>query len=156
VIGAHDDGAENYQRPWVCWGSMPMTPRLRALCDRGFALLAAMSPFMSAQAAVVPARVLAIEAAKKRTPLLERIIMLREAGRIGLKRGVGGLGGPPTRQQDRRFDLPSMGPTIARVARAGLAGIAVIGGPPFAETSGSSSSDRAGLLVGAPQSGGGA
>ena len=34
----------------------------------------------------------------------------------------------PKQRQDRRFDLPSIGPdTIARAARAGLAGIAVVG-----------------------------
>jgi hypothetical protein len=35
----------------------------------------------------------------------------------------------PKRRQDRRFDLPSIGPdTVARAARAGLAGIAVVAG----------------------------
>jgi DUF1009 family protein len=98
--------------------------------ERGFALLAAMSPFDVGQAAVIARRrVLAIEAAEGTDAMLERVAALRKAGRIGLPLGVGVLVKAPKARQDRRFDLPSIGPgTIARAAAAGLAGVAVIAG----------------------------
>jgi UDP-2,3-diacylglucosamine hydrolase len=98
--------------------------------DRGFAVLAAMSPFDVGQAAVVArGRVLAIEAAEGTDGMLDRVAALRENGRIALPRGVGVLVKAPKRRQDRRFDLPSIGPaTVAGAAKAGLAGIAVVAG----------------------------
>ena len=98
--------------------------------DLGFSLLAATSPFDIGQAAVVArARVLAVEAAEGTDAMLERIGTLREIGRIGLPRGVGVLVKAPKRRQDRRYDLPSIGPnTIAKAAQAGLAGVAVVAG----------------------------
>ena len=94
------------------------------------ALLAATSPFDIGQAAVIARhRVLAIEAAEGTDAMLERVAALRAAGRIGLPPGVGVLVKAPKRRQDRRYDLPSIGPdTVARVAAAGLAGIAVVAG----------------------------
>jgi DUF1009 family protein len=82
------------------------------------------------QAAVIAGhRVLAIEAAEGTDAMLDRVAAMREAGRIALAPGVGVLVKAPKRRQDRRFDLPSIGPdTVARTARAGLAGIAVIAG----------------------------
>jgi DUF1009 family protein len=56
----------------------------------------------------------------------------------------------PKPQQDRRFDLPSIGPaTVEGAARAGLSGIAVLAGEtimaePAALAAGA---DRAGLFV---------
>ncbi len=98
--------------------------------DRGFALLAAMSPFDVGQAAVVAkGRVLAIEAAEGTDGMLRRMVALREEGRLRTPRGVGVLVKAPKRAQDRRFDLPSIGPdTVLNASRAGLAGIAVVTG----------------------------
>jgi UDP-2,3-diacylglucosamine hydrolase len=95
---------------------------------RGFAVLDAMSPFDVGQAVVVARRrVLAVEAAEGTDAMLERIVALRQAGRIGLPAGTGVLVKAPKRNQDRRFDLPSVGPgTIARAAQAGLSGLAVV------------------------------
>ena len=76
--------------------------------------------------------------------------LLREAGRIRLGRGAGVLVKAPKRRQDRRFDLPSIGPdTVARAARAGLAGIAVIAGATIAAEPQRlvEAADRAGLFV---------
>ena len=56
----------------------------------------------------------------------------------------------PKRGQDRRFDLPSIGPqTVARAAEAGLAGIAVAGGATIiAEPQRvAAAADRVGLFV---------
>jgi UDP-2,3-diacylglucosamine hydrolase len=98
--------------------------------DRGFALLAAMSPFDVGQAVVVAkGRVLAIEAAEGTDGMLRRVVALREEGRLGLPRGIGVLVKAPKLAQDRRFDLPSIGPdTVLNASRAGLAGVAVVAG----------------------------
>ena len=87
-----------------------------------------MSAFDVGQASVIAGRrVLAIEAAEGTDAMLDRVAAMRETGRIRLPNGVGVLVKAPKRRQDRRFDLPSIGPdTIVRAARAGLAGIAVI------------------------------
>jgi len=107
-------------------------PDGEAMADiaRGFELLAAMSPHDVGQAAVIAkGRVLAVEAAEGTDGMLLRVIALREEGRIGLPRGVGVLVKAPKQRQDRRFDLPSIGPdTVLNAARAGLAGIAVVAG----------------------------
>jgi DUF1009 family protein len=97
---------------------------------RGFAMLDALSPFDVGQAAVVArGHVLAVEAAEGTDGMLERIAALRKSGRIGLPRGVGVLVKAPKQRQDRRFDLPSIGPdTVHKLAQAGLAGVAVIAG----------------------------
>ena len=54
---------------------------------------------------------------------------LRAEGRIRAATGRGVLVKAPKSNQDLRFDLPTIGPrTIEGVARAGLAGVAVIAG----------------------------
>ncbi len=61
--------------------------------------------------------------------MLERIAELRKIGRVTTAPGIGVLVKAPKPGQDRRFDLPSIGPrTIEKVARAGLAGLAVTAG----------------------------
>jgi DUF1009 family protein len=73
--------------------------------------------------------VLAIEAADGTDEMLAHIAALRASGRISTARGVGVLVKAPKPGQDRRLDMPSIGPrTIESIARAGLAGIAVVGG----------------------------
>ena len=97
---------------------------------RGFEMLAAMSPFDVGQAVVIgKGHVLAVEAAEGTDAMLQRVAALREAGRIRLPRGVGVLVKAPKQRQDRRFDLPSIGPdTVLHAAQAGLAGIAIVAG----------------------------
>jgi DUF1009 family protein len=96
----------------------------------GLGLLAAQSPFDVGQAVVVANRyVLAVEAAEGTDRMLARVAELREAGRIKISRGVGVLVKAPKIGQDRRFDMPTIGPqTVDGVARAGLAGLAVLAG----------------------------
>jgi hypothetical protein len=61
--------------------------------------------------------------------MLARIAELRRLGRVTAPAGVGVLVKAPKPGQDRRFDLPSIGPrTIELVAGAGLAGLAVTAG----------------------------
>jgi UDP-2,3-diacylglucosamine hydrolase len=78
---------------------------------------------------VAKGRVLAIEAAEGTDGMLRRVVALREEGRLGLPRGIGVLVKAPKLAQDRRFDLPSIGPdTVLNASRAGLAGVAVVAG----------------------------
>jgi DUF1009 family protein len=95
---------------------------------RGLAVLRAIGPFDVGQAVVVADyRVLAIEAADGTDGMLAHVAALRRSGRIRVSGGVMVKAPKPT--QDRRIDLPTIGPqTIEGAARAGLAGIAVVAG----------------------------
>src|SRR4029077_20265840 len=80
--------------------------------------------------AVVAGRhVLAIEAIEGTDRMLDRVAALRQEGRIRVPAGGGVLVKAPKPRQDRRFDLPTIGPdTVESVARAGLAGLAAMAG----------------------------
>ena len=97
---------------------------------RALAVIAALGPFDVGQAAIVANNhVLAVEASEGTDNMLVRIAELRRLGRVTAPPGVGVLVKAPKPGQDRRFDLPSIGPrTIENVARAGLAGLAVTAG----------------------------
>jgi DUF1009 family protein len=129
VLGAHEVAPE-ITVPLGMLGRHRPGAESEGDIGRGFALIAAISPFDVGQAAVVGrGRVLAIEAAEGTDAMLDRVAVLREAGRIALPRGVGVLVKAPKRCQDRRLDLPSIGPdTVVRAVAAGLAGIAVVAG----------------------------
>jgi DUF1009 family protein len=94
----------------------------------GLALLATIGEFDIGQAAVVAGgHVLAVEAAEGTDEMLAQVAELRRKGRIRSTGGV--LVKAPKPGQDRRIDLPAIGPhTIATAAAAGLAGIAVVAG----------------------------
>jgi DUF1009 family protein len=102
----------------------------RADISRALKVIAVLGPFDVGQAAIVAGgHVLAVEAAEGTDNMLARIAELRRLGRVTLRSGVGVLVKAPKPGQDRRFDLPSIGPrTIENVARAGLAGLAVTAG----------------------------
>jgi DUF1009 family protein len=129
LLGAHEVAPDITAPPGPLGRHAPDAAALADI-DRGFALLTAMSPFDVGQAAVIAkGRVLAIEAAEGTDGMLRRLVALREEGRLGLARGVGVLVKAPKLSQDRRFDLPSIGPdTVLNASRAGLAGIAVVAG----------------------------
>jgi len=129
LLGAHEVAPE-ITAPLGALGGFKPGAAVEEDISRGFALLEAASAFDMGQAAVVAGRrVLAIEAAEGTDAMLDRVIAMRAAGRIAIARGAGVLVKAPKRRQDRRFDLPSIGPdTATRAARAGLAGIAVIAG----------------------------
>jgi DUF1009 family protein len=101
--------------------------RDRADIEQALAIIQAAGPFDVGQAAVVANKhCLAIEGAEGTDQLLERIVAMRASGRVRTPRGVGVLVKAPKPGQDRRFDLPAIGPqTVEGVVRAGLAGIAV-------------------------------
>jgi hypothetical protein len=129
VIGAQDVAPDILVPEGVLGGCEP-TARDRADIARALALIAAMGPFDIGQAAVVANNnVVAVEAAEGTDNLLARVADMRQQKRVTTPLGVGVLVKAPKPGQDRRFDLPSIGPqTIANVARAGLAGVAVVAG----------------------------
>lgn len=96
----------------------------------GLRLVRALGPFDVGQAAVVAGRrVLAIEAAEGTAAMLARIAELRRSGRLKLPPRAGVLVKAPKPGQDRRIDLPAIGPeTVAQAKAADLAGIAVEAG----------------------------
>ncbi len=128
LVGAHEI-APDILMPEGLLGRERPTAGDQADIATALALLAATSPFDVGQAVVVAdTRVLAIEAAEGTDRMLARIAELRKGGRIAdARRGV--LVKAAKRGQDRRVDLPSIGPrTVEGAARAGLAGIAVVSG----------------------------
>lgn len=101
----------------------------RADIGRGLSLLAALGPFDVGQAAIVAGgRIVAIEGAEGTDALIDRYRSVRNAGRIA-RDAHGVLVKASKPQQDRRVDLPVIGPeTVRRAADAGLAGIAAESG----------------------------
>jgi DUF1009 family protein len=129
LLGAHAVAPEILMPEGILGRERP-GERDRSDIAKGLALLNASSPFDVGQAVVVAdARVLAIEAAEGTDRMLARIAELRQSGRIAVASGRGVLVKAAKRGQDRRVDLPSIGPqTVEGAARAGLAGIAVVAG----------------------------
>jgi DUF1009 family protein len=127
LLGAHDFAPEILM-PEGFLGSLRSNERDHADISKGLALLAACSPYDVGQAVVVAeGRVLALEAAEGTDHMLARVAEMRTSGRIPAGRGV--LIKAAKRGQDRRMDLPSIGPrTLEGAGGAGLAGIAVVAG----------------------------
>jgi UDP-2,3-diacylglucosamine hydrolase len=129
VVGVKDVAPELFVPEGVLGRHRP-TERDWDDIRRALNVIAALGPFDVGQAAVVAnGNVLAVEAAEGTDHMLGRIAELRRLGRVTSPSGLGVLVKAPKPGQDRRFDLPSIGPrTIEHVARAGLAGIAVAAG----------------------------
>ncbi len=111
-------------------GRVQPSERDRADITLGLAYLKAAGPFDIGQAVVVADKyVLAVEAAEGTDAMVARVAQLRANGRIRTPAGRGVLVKAPKPAQDRRFDLPSIGPkTVEGAVRAGLAGVAVASG----------------------------
>jgi DUF1009 family protein len=126
-------------------------PAATADIAKGREVLGALGPFDIGQAVVViGGHVVAVEDIEGTDGLLARVARLREAGRIRAKSGRGVLVKAPKSGQDLRFDLPTVGAkTIEGVARAGLAGIAVIAGHTIAAEAQAmiEAADSAGLFI---------
>ena len=118
---------------------------------RGRDVLRALGPFDIGQAVVViDGHVVAVEDIEGTDGLLARVARLRSEGRIRAKAGRGVLVKAPKSGQDLRFDLPTVGPrTIEGVAKAGLAGLAIIAGNTIAADSQAmiEAADKAGLFI---------
>lgn len=150
LLGAHEV-APDLLMPRGAIGNRRPAENDQADIRRGLALLRATGEFDVGQAVVVcENRVLAVEAAEGTDEMLARLAELRRTGRIHARQGVGVLVKAPKPGQDRRFDLPSIGPrTVEGVAQAGLAGIAVVAGSTIVAEPGliATTADRANVFV---------
>jgi len=129
MLGAHEVAPEILV-PQGALGAIEPSPQAKGDIAFGLDYLRAAGPFDIGQAVVVADKhILAVEAAEGTDAMLARVAEMRSSGRIRASAGSGVLVKAPKQGQDRRFDLPSIGPqTVAGVAQAGLAGIAVIAG----------------------------
>ena len=150
LVGAHEAAPEILMPEGVA-GKVRPTADERGDIALGRDLLQAMGPFDVGQAAAVASRhVLAVEAAEGTAGMLARIAELRKSGRLKLPARAGVLVKAPKPGQDRRVDLPAIGPdTVAQAKAAGLAGIAVeAGGTIVADTAALvRAADKAGIFV---------
>jgi UDP-2,3-diacylglucosamine hydrolase len=150
VVGVKDVAPELFVPEGVLGRHAP-SERDRADIARALSVIAALGPFDVGQAAVVAANhVLAVEAAEGTDNMLLRIAELRKLGRVTSPPGAGVLVKAPKPGQDRRFDLPSIGPrTIENIARAGLAGLAVTAGSTMIAQADEviAAADRAGIFM---------
>jgi hypothetical protein len=126
VVGAHEVAPQLVAAVGLVAGPAPNNADRE---DAGLALAAAkaIGALDIGQAAVaVGGRVIALEAAEGTDAMLERVAIVREKGRARWKGRAGVLAKRSKPQQDLRVDMPAIGPqTVERVARAGLAGIAI-------------------------------
>jgi UDP-2,3-diacylglucosamine hydrolase len=131
-------------------GRFAPSERDRADIAYSLKLIATLGPFDIGQAVVVAdGHVVAVEASEGTDNMLTRVAQLRAEGRFTKPARIGVLVKAPKPGQDRRFDLPAIGPkTIENVARAGLAGLAVAAGSAIVAEPDkvSTAADRAGIF----------
>lgn len=129
LLGAHEV-APGILAPEGCLGGVHPNAADLADIEVGRRALDALSPFDIGQGVVVvDGHVVAVEASEGTDLMLARCAELRTIGRLKKPPGRGVLVKLPKRGQDRRFDLPSLGPrTVEGIARARLAGIAIEAG----------------------------
>ncbi|MDO8874946.1 MAG: UDP-2,3-diacylglucosamine diphosphatase LpxI [Pseudolabrys sp.] len=148
--GAHEVAPEILV-PAGALGRVQPSERDRADIALGLDYLHAAGRFDIGQAVVVSGlHILAVEAAEGTDGMLSRIAELRANGRIRAASGKGVLVKAVKPDQDRRFDLPSIGPrTVEGVAHAGLGGIAVTAGAAIIAEPDRliAAADRAGIFV---------
>jgi UDP-2,3-diacylglucosamine hydrolase len=150
VVGVKEVAPEVFVPEGVLGRHAP-SERDKADIARALTVIGALGPFDVGQATVVANNhVLAVEAAEGTDNMLLRIAELRKLGRVTLPPGTGVLVKAPKPGQDRRFDLPSIGPrTIENIARAGLAGLAVTAGSTMIAEADQAiaAADRAGIFM---------
>ncbi len=129
VVGAHEI-APDLLAPLGPLGKHVPTPEDQKDIDTGLAVAKALGVHDVGQAVVVTrGHVLAVEAAEGTDAMLERCGALKKWGIGRRKPRAGVLVKSAKPDQDRRIDLPSIGPeTVRRAAEARLAGIAVVAG----------------------------
>ena len=127
--GAHEVAPEILV-PAGALAGRPPNESERADILLGWRLLSSIGSYDVGQSAVIAnGHVLAVEGVEGTDGMLDRIAAMRLAGRDTSRRGTGVLVKASKAGQDQRFDLPTIGPkTIDGVARAGLAGVAVVAG----------------------------
>ncbi|MCZ7643100.1 MAG: UDP-2,3-diacylglucosamine diphosphatase LpxI [Pseudorhodoplanes sp.] len=129
MLGAHEVAPEILMPEGPLSNTVPGATDLSDIA-RGLEVLRATGPFDIGQAVVVAGNhVLAIEASEGTDQMLARVAELRRSDASVHRWGPVCSSRPRNPDQDRRFDLPSIGPkTVTGVAEAGLAGLAVIAG----------------------------
>lgn len=125
LCGAHEV-APSLLLPAGVLGSHQPSVQARTDMELGLRLIRTLGPFDVGQGViVVDGLVATVEAAEGTDQMLARYGDLRRSGRLRFPAHRGVLVKAPKPGQDRRVDLPSLGPaTIARAAEVGLAGIA--------------------------------
>jgi hypothetical protein len=150
LLGAHEVAPEILV-PEGALGHAQPSPQDREDIAIGFDCVRAIGAFDVGQAVVVSGKhVLAVEAAEGTDQMLARIADMRASGRLRSAVGRGVLVKAAKPNQDRRFDLPSIGPkTVDGVVRAGLGGIAVVAGETIIAEPGEviTQADRANIFV---------
>jgi DUF1009 family protein len=126
IVGAHELAPDLLAPPGLIAGPALEDHETEAV-RIGLALLDDLSPYDIGQAVVVVGRrVLAVEGPEGTDRMVKRVADLRRPWPWSRPSREGMLVKLAKRAQDLRVDLPAIGPrTIARAARAGLAGIAV-------------------------------
>jgi DUF1009 family protein len=129
ILGAHEVAPEILV-PQGKLGTRAPSEQDLADIKRALAVIRAIGPFDVGQGVIVARNhVLAVEAAGGTDNMLAHIAELRAQGRIPAPAGIGVLVKAAKPGQDRRIDLPTIGPrTVEHVARAGLGGIAIAAG----------------------------
>ena len=129
VVGVKDVAPEILV-PGGVIGRYQPSERDRADIARALEVIAALGPFDVGQAAVVADNT-CLRWRRRKAPIISSIALPNCAGSdvSPRRRAIGVLVKAPKPGQDRRLDLPSIGPrTVENVARAGLAGLAVTAG----------------------------
>jgi len=126
IVGAHEIA------PDLIAGKGVFSKRRPGKTDRadiavGLEVLAALGPLDVGQATVVAHQyVLAVEAAEGTDKMLQRCKDLNKWGKSGSRKRSGVLVKCAKPGQERRIDLPTVGPeTVRHASKAGLAGIAI-------------------------------
>lgn len=123
VVGVEEVAPNLLPEPGLYASRVP-TEEERADVERAAFIVEAISAVDVGQGAVVAGGLcLATEALPGTDAMLDWVAATREMPEAGCREGV--LYKAPKLQQDRRMDLPAIGPTtVAKAAAAGLAGIA--------------------------------
>jgi DUF1009 family protein len=150
LLGAHEVAPEILMNDGVA-GRVQPDVSAKADIEVGRKLLQAIGPYDVGQAVAVANRhVVAVEAAEGTAGMLARVAEMRGNGRLKLSARTGVLVKAPKPGQDRRVDLPAIGPdTVAQAKAAGLAGIAVEAGSTVVADASAliRAADKAGLFV---------
>lgn len=129
LLAAHDIAPELLMPRGVLGRHRPAAAD-EADIEIALAAMAALGPYDVGQGMVIGGRrIVAVEGAEGTDGMLERVRQMREEGRLKWPAVTGLLVKAPKPGQDRRIDLPAIGPaTVEKAAAAGLRGIAVPAG----------------------------
>ena len=130
MLGPHDILGGQAMVPAGALGSLTPDARDRRDAARAARIVAALGPLDLGQGAVVAGGLcLAVEAIEGTDLMLAHIAELPPDRRAAAPPPAGVLYKGPKPGQDRRLDLPAIGPeTVAGAARAGLSGVVVAAG----------------------------